>query len=469
MSVDRQALTNALTEAVGAVGVLRGEAIGPAYHEDISHERSGTPWLVLRPASTAEVAECLRLCHRFGQPVVPQGGMTGLVSAGTPADGEIALSTQRLARIEEVDRASATITAQAGVPLQQVQEAADEAGFFFPLDIGSRGSCTVGGNVSTNAGGNRVLRYGMMRDLVVGLEAVLADGTIVDSTLKMTKNNAGYDLKQLFVGSEGTLGVVTRAVLKLHPKPSSQTVAFCSLGDFGQAIELLHFLRAGLAGRLSAFEAMWRNAYELVLATVPRVRAPLAAGSPLYVLVEALGADPDADASAFEHALGEALGKGLVDDVVVGKSPREVRALWEVRDAVSEAVLKLRPILSYDVSMPAGAMDSFARTIIARAASDWPDAKMGLFGHVGDGNLHLVADIGADGTPRAVVDRLVYEATRDARGSISAEHGIGFQKRDWLGHTRSAQEIALMRVLKRALDPKNVLSPGRVLPLDAQA
>lgn len=467
MSVDREALSRALVEAVGRAGVMYSDAIGPAYYEDISHERSGAPWLVLRPATTAEVAACLRLCHRFGQPVVPQGGMTGLVSAGTPADGEIALSTQRLARTEEVDRASATITAQAGVTLQQVQEEAEQAGFFFPLDIGSRGSCTVGGNVSTNAGGNRVLRYGMMRDLVVGLEVVLADGTIVDGTMKMTKNNAGYDLKQLFVGSEGTLGVVTRAVLKLHPKPSSQTVAFGSVGDFARAIGLLHFLKGRLAGRLSAFEAMWRNAYELVLATVPRVRAPLAADRPLYVLVESLGADPDADAYAFEHALGEALEKGLIDDVVVGKSSREVGALWEVRDAVSEAVLKLRPFLSYDVSMPAGAMDAFARTLMERTARDWPGAKMGLFGHIGDGNLHVVTDIGADGTPRSIVDAFVYEATRDARGSISAEHGIGFQKRDWLGHTRSAQEIALMRTLKRALDPKNLLSPGRVLSLDA--
>lgn len=469
MTVNREELTRALAGVLDASGLLRGEAIGPAYSDDISRERCGTPWLVLRPATTAQVSECLRLCHEFGQALVPQGGMTGLVSAGTPADGEIALSTQRMTRIEELDRASATLTVQSGATLQQVQQAADDAGFFFPLDIGSRGSCTVGGNLSTNAGGNRVLRYGMMRDLVLGIEAVLADGTVVDGTHKMTKNNAGYDLKHLFVGSEGTLGVITRAVLRLHPKPLSQVVAFCSVADFASAIELLLFLKGALAGRLSAFEALWRNAYGLILASVPRVRAPLPFGSPLYVLVESLGSDPEADADAFEKAMGTALEKGWVGDIVLGKSSREVRALWEVRDAVSEAVLKLKPFLSYDVSMPVGAMDEFARTIIDRAAAEWPDAKIGLFGHIGDGNLHVVTDIGADGTPRIVVDRFVYEATRAAKGSISAEHGIGFQKREWLGHTRTAQEIALMRLLKRSLDPKNILSPGRVFAGDERA
>jgi len=467
MSDDRTLLAQALASVVGPAGLLRGNEIGPAYHEDISHDRCGRPWMVLRPSSTHEVAECLRLCHSFGQPIVPQGGMTGLVSAGTPEDGEIVLSTQRLARIEEIDRAAAAITAQAGVTLQQVQEAADEAGFFFPLDIGSRGSCTVGGNVSTNAGGNRVLRYGMMRNLVLGLEAVLADGTVIDATHKMTKDNAGYDLKQLFVGSEGTLGVVTRAVLALHPKPSSQAVAFCSVPDFSCAIELLLFLKGALGGRLSAFEALWSNAYALILESVPRVRAPLPVGSPLYVLVESLGSDPRTDVPAFEKALEVALENNWVTDVVIGRSTREMRALWEVRDAVSEAVLKLRPFISYDVSMPVGAMDLFASSIVERTARDWPGAKIGLFGHIGDGNIHIVTDIGADGTPRTVVDEFIYDATRAARGSISAEHGIGFQKRAWIGHTRSPQEIALMRAIKRTLDPDCLLSRGRIFPIDA--
>lgn len=463
--VDQDALHQALVRVLGAAGVLEGDDIGPAYFEDISHERSGRPWLVLRPSSTAEVARCLQLCHRHGQAVVPQGGMTGLVSAGVPIDGEVVLSTQRLARIEEVDASNATITAQAGVTLQQVQEAADAAGYFFPLDIGSRGSCTVGGNLSTNAGGNRVLRYGMMRDLVLGLEAVLADGTVIDGTHKMVKNNAGYDLKHLFVGAEGTLGVITRAVLRLYPKPLSQATAFCSLSDFGTGIRLLRYLEGALGGRLSAFEAIWHNAYQLVLDGVPRVRPPLPPTNPFYVLVESLGADPPHDGEQFEQVLHQALAQGLVQDVVVGHSEREVRALWEVRDAVSEAVLKLDPFLSFDVSMPVDCMEPFARDVIERIGARWPEARIGVFGHVGDGNLHLVTDAGGHATPRAVMDELVYDATRAVRGSVSAEHGIGFQKRGWLGYTRSDEEIALMRLLKRSLDPKGILSPGRVVDM----
>ncbi|MGE0800843.1 MAG: FAD-binding oxidoreductase [Lautropia sp.] len=463
----RTGLRDALLGVVGPAGLLEGDAIGAAFHEDIGHERTGRPWLVLRPADTAQVSRCLRLLHEAGQPTVPQGGMTGLVSAGTPADGEVVLSLRRMTAIEEIDGASATLIAQAGTPLQSVQEAADAAGFFYPLDIGSRGSCTVGGNLATNAGGNRVLRYGMARDLVLGLEAVLADGTVLDGMHKMTKNNAGYDLKQLFIGSEGTLGVITRAVLKLHPRPASQAVAFCALPDFGAALSLLGFLRGALGGRLSAFEALWANAYALIIDKVPRVRPPLPPGRPFYLLVESLGADPESDSAAFERSLGQAIERGLVEDAVVATSQREIQELWAVRDAVSEAVLALDPFLSYDVSMPQSSMDDFGRAVIGAIATQFPSARTGVFGHIGDGNIHIVTDGGGRDTPRHRVDSIVYDATRAVRGSVSAEHGIGFQKRQWLGNTRTPQEIAVMRQLKHCLDPKGILSPGRIFPADS--
>ncbi|HEY5900592.1 MAG TPA: FAD-binding oxidoreductase [Burkholderiales bacterium] len=457
-------IIEALKRIVGPKGFLEGADISPAFHHDISGERSGFPSLVLRPASTLEVSAILRLCEGAGQPIVPQGGMTGLVSAGTPAPGEIALSLQRMNSIEDIDEAAATMTVQAGCPLQAVQEAADACGLFFPLDIGSRGTCTIGGNLSTNAGGNRVIRYGMARELTLGVEAVLADGTVLDSLNKMRKNNAGFDLKHLFIGTEGTLGVLTRAVLLLHPKPRSQLVAFCALPGFKAAISLLRLLRSELGGRLSAFEALWQNSYRLVIETVPSVRKPLQAEAPVYVLVEATGTHPAADETAFESALASALENGVVDEVVIARSLTEVHDLWAVRDGISEAVLKLNPFLSYDVSMPVGEMDVFAEFAMTRIARDWPNARVGVFGHIGDGNLHIVTNVGEDGaTPRAVVDELIYGATRRARGSVSAEHGIGFQKRAWLSYSRTPEEIGLMRKLKASLDPKGILSPGRVL------
>jgi FAD/FMN-containing dehydrogenase len=458
-------LIAALKRSVGPGGILEGADISPAYHHDIGGEREGLPRIVLRPASTTEVSAVLALCCAARHPVVPQGGMTGLVSAGTPAPGEIVLSLERMRAIEELDEAAATMTVQAGVPLQVVQEAAEARGLLFPLDIGSRGSCTIGGNLATNAGGNRVIRYGMARDLVLGLEAVLANGTVVGGLNKMRKNNAGYDLKHLFIGSEGTLAVITRAVLRLYPKPRSQCLAFCAVPGFASAIALLRLLEDSLGGRLSAFEALWRNSYRLILDTVPTVRAPLADTAPIYVLVEAMGADAQADQALFEAALGTALDRGLVNEVVLARSVREVRELWAVRDAVSEAALKLHPFLGYDVSMPIDRMESFADRVMKEARRNWPRARIGMFGHIGDGNIHIVTDVGEDGrTPRSRMDELVYGATREVNGSVSAEHGIGFQKKAWLAYSRTPEDIALMRALKATLDPHGILSPGRMLP-----
>ena len=456
-------LIAALKRAVGRAGYLEGADISPAYHLDIGGEREGLPRLVLRPANTAETSAVLALCSEARHPVVPQGGMTGLVSAGTPVPGEIVLSLQRMNAIEALDESAATMTVQAGVPLQAVQEAAEARGLFYPLDIGSRGSCTIGGNLATNAGGNRVIRYGMARDLVLGLEAVLACGTVVGGMNSMRKNNAGFDLKHLFIGSEGTLGVITRAVLRLYPRPRSQCVAFCALPGFASAIALLRMLEDSLGGRLSAFEALWRNSYRLILDSVPAVRAPLPDAAPFYVLVEAMGADEQADQARFEAALGAALDRALVSEVVLARSVREVRELWAVRDAISEAALKLKPYLGYDVSMPIDRMETFADRVTREAGRNWPLARIGLFGHIGDGNVHVVTDVGEDGlTPRSRMDELVYGATREVNGSVSAEHGIGLEKKPYLSVSRSENEIALMRSLKGALDPKGLLNPGKI-------
>jgi len=372
------------------------------------------------------------------------------------------LSLERMRAIEEVDPAAATITVQAGTVLETVQNAADEAGFLFPLDLGGRGSCQVGGNASTNAGGNRVLRYGMMRDLVLGMEAVLADGTVITALNKMIKNNAGYDLKHLFIGSEGTLGVITRLVLKLHPKPLSVSTGIVALKDYQGVLELLRRSRSGFGATLSAFEAMWPEFYHLGTTALGRT-PPIAPNHGLYVLMETMGTDPAADQARFETVIAEAIADGVAADAVVAQSGRETRAFWEIRDCPGEFQRVHWPQVSFDVSIPTGEIGAFVVLCRDELARRWPDTKAVFFGHVADGNLHISVKIASDPSLEHAIDELVYAAVGERKGSISAEHGIGTKKRDFLHYSRSSEEVALMRVLKAALDPKGILNPGKVI------
>ena len=416
----------------------------------------------MRPRSTAEVAAILKLCHAERQPVVPWGGQTGLVD-GTYAEGAIAVSLARMNRIEEIDRAGATMTVEAGCVLQTVCEAADAEGLFFPLDLGARGSATIGGNIATNAGGNRVIRYGMMRELVLGLEVVLADGTIVSSLNHLIKNNAGYDLKQIFIGSEGTLGIVTRAVLRLRPKPVTQNMALLAVDRFEQLPRVLRSLERGLGGMLSAFEVMWEDFYRLVTTPPAHGRPPLPYGHAYYVLVEALGGDPDGDADRFERMLSSELEQGDAADATIAKSKAECDRLWALRDDVLQ-VARNAPIFTFDVSLKIADMDAYVNAVRASLRARWPAATMMVFGHLGDGNLHVIPGVG-DGSraTRKAVEEIVYGTLKG--GSVSAEHGIGLEKRDYLSCSRAPEEIALMRTLKRALDPNGILNPGKVFPL----
>jgi FAD/FMN-containing dehydrogenase len=413
---------------------------------------------IVRPADTEEVAAVLRLCHATGQSVVTHGGRTGVSGGAITTSDDIALSLERLTAIEKVDVANRTMVVQAGVPLQVVQERAQ--------DLGARGSATIGGMVATNAGGNRVIRYGMMRDMVLGLEAVLADGTVVSSLHEVIKNNAGYDLRQLFVGSEGTLGVVTRVVLRLRPKPRSQNTALLTAPDFTSMSSLLSELEASLGGQLSVFEVMWDAYYALSAPTAWHGRsAPFAPGSsPFYVLVEALGGDADGDGTHFAKALDAAHAKGLVVDAVVAHSEQERLNLWTVRDNV-ECLHELDPVFLFDVSLAIGAMPDYVAGMQAALEARWNDPRLIVFGHLGDGNLHVVIAVG-DGSDaaRSAVEEIVYAGIAARGGSISAEHGIGLEKRDKLHFSRGPAEVDLMRTLKHALDPTGILNPGKVLP-----
>ncbi|SDJ82427.1 FAD-binding oxidoreductase [Billgrantia gudaonensis] len=458
------ALLNDIATVVGQGNVLTGADVVTRRVDWLSGEpcRAGA---IVRPADTDELASVMRLCHAARQPVVAHGGLTGLVHGATTAPHELAISLERLSAIEALDPIGGTLTVQAGVPLQRVQEAAEAEGLQFPLDLGARGSCTIGGNIATNAGGVRVIRYGMMRQQVLGLEAVLADGTVVSSLNRMLKNNAGYDLKQLFIGSEGTLGIVTRAVLKLQPRLPSEQTALVACPDFEALTALLRHLGHRLGGALGTFEVMWDNHYRLLTEESGRHAPPLALGAPFYVLVESLGLDPERNAVQFTEALEAALADRLISDAVVAQSATQRDALWAIREDIEGLLQTLAPLFTFDISLPIAEMATYVAELESALARDWPEGRLVVFGHLGDGNLHVSVSVGsAEREVRCAVEHLVYAPLTPLGGSVSAEHGIGLEKRDYLSLSRSPEEIALMRTLKRALDPHHLLNPHKVLP-----
>jgi len=456
-------LLDQLRAAIGADAVTSGPDIEVRHLSDwtVTASADAAPLAVAYPRSTEEVASILRACNAQGVPVVPQGGLTGLVGGATPVAGCVALSLSRMRAVEEVDAAAATMTVQAGVPLQVIQEAADAVGLLFPLDIGSRGSCVIGGNVSTNAGGNRVLRYGMARDLVLGLEAVLADGTVMTSLNKMQKNNAGYDLKHLFIGSEGTLGVVTRLVLRLFPRPASICTAFCALPDYAAVLALLSRARAKLGGALSAFEVIWPEFYHLAT-TDHGVRPPLPAGSPVYVLMDSMGGDQEQDEATFHTLIESAHEDGMVTDAVLAQSVRESRDLWALRDSVVQFQRSFDPHVGFDVSIPIGRMQDFIDDCKAHLSARDATLRSLWFGHIADSNLHICIKKDPHNPTKAEIDDIVYARVRAFDGSVSAEHGIGLLKKRFLGFSRTPEELDIMRRLKTALDPRGILNPGKV-------
>jgi FAD/FMN-containing dehydrogenase len=336
----------------------------------------------------------------------------------------------------------------------------------YPLDIGARGSSTIGGNIATNAGGNRVLRYGMTRDMVLGLEAVLADGTVVSSMNEMIKNNAGYDLKQLFIGTEGSLGVVTRAVLRLREQPRSQETLLVAVDRFEQLPELLKVMDGKLGGTLSAFEVMWNEFYCLVTTEPAQQKPPLDQTYPYYVLIEAMGGDSETDRARLESALAEVFEAGLVRDAVLAENEAQRRELWAMRDDV-EQVNRFDPVFIYDVSMRISKMQEYVDEVNRRLAASFGDYQNFTFGHIGDGNIHFAISAGTDSEAHHEVNCCVYEPLRSIRGSVSAEHGVGLEKKRYLDISRTDEEVRLMRSLKTALDPKGILNPGKIFDVRA--
>jgi FAD/FMN-containing dehydrogenase len=458
-----------LRAAVGEQALLTGERVRECA-VDVQGHVPGASALV-RPRSTAEVASVLRICHARGQPVVPQGGRTNLVEGTISSPDELIISLERMNHIERVDAAGRTMRVEAGVILQRAQEEAERHEMLFPLDLGARGSCTIGGNIATNAGGVRVLRFGMMRSLVLGIEAVLADGTVLNSLNRMLKNNAGYDLKQLFIGSEGTLGIVTRADLRLFPRPRSVATAFVACRDFASLVRLLAHLDASLGGQLGAFEALWPEYYEITTSERTGHSAVLSRDHGMYGLIETLGSDPEADPARLEQALEAALDKELIVDAVVAKSESERRAIWEPREDVWQVQEQYGVTFNFDVSLAIEDMAPYLAGVRSQVAARFPRGRTFAFGHIADGNLHIIVTPGTAAQEpghdaeeiRTAVEHMVYEPLRAIAGSISAEHGIGLERRMHLSISRTEAEIATMRTLKAALDPKRILNRGKVI------
>ncbi len=472
MSTLDQHLLQALEQVVGEAGLVRDEQRLQSYLSDWRNAYRGKAALVVRPASTEQVAQVVRLCREAGVALVPQGGNTGLCGGSIPDDSgtQVVLSLTRMTQIREVDAGNATITVEAGVLLQRLQEAAAEVGRLFPLSLGAEGSCTVGGNLATNAGGTAVLRYGNMRDLALGLEVVLPDGRIWSGLRGLRKDNTGYDLKHLFIGSEGTLGIITAAVLKLYPAVRSRTTAWVALPSPEAAVALIGRMRALCGDRLTGFELMSRQSVEFVLRHVAGCSELFAEPHPWYVLIELSDTLPEAPlADMLESGLGAAFEEGEALDAVVASSEAQVAALWKLREGISEAQNHEGPSLKHDISVPVSSIPAFIAQTDERLQQAFPGVRIVAYGHVGDGNLHynISKPLGSEDAPfkaqAEAIMQLIYDVTAAFDGSISAEHGIGQAKREAARHYKDPLELELMRSLKGALDPTGLMNPGKLL------
>ncbi len=471
-TAELDALKQRLVEALGNKAVVsETEAMAPFLAEQRGRYQGVAPFVV-RPASTAEVATAVRLCAEAGVPVVPQGGNTGLVAGGIPfaEDGAVLLSLGRLNRIREVNATDYSITVEAGCILQQVQEAAERADRLFPLSLGAEGSCQIGGNLSTNAGGVHVLRYGNARDLVLGLEVVLPDGRIWDGLRALRKDNTGYALKHLFVGAEGTLGIITAACLKLFPRPAETAVAFVAVRDPAAAVELLGRSRAATGDRVNAFELIPRIGLDFALKHVAGIEDPLQEPSAWYVLVELASGRADGTLREnLEDFLATAVEDGLVSDAALAANQRQAQAFWAIREGMVEAQKFEGGSIKHDVSVAVSKVPDFIARATALVEEMVPGIRPVSFGHVGDGNVHFNLSQPVDADREAFlarweeVNEAVHELVVEMGGSISAEHGIGRLKLAENARFKSAVELDLMRAVKQALDPRGLMNPGKVI------
>ncbi|WP_382159047.1 FAD-binding oxidoreductase [Hydrogenophaga sp. ANAO-22] len=470
------ALLQALRAAVGPAQVLTHEdpaADLSAWENDWRKRAQGRALAVVRPGSTAEVAAVVRACAQAGAAIVPQGGNTGLVVGSVPDDSgtQVVLSLTRMNAVRAIDGANLTMTVEAGCVLQSLQDAAENAGFLFPLSLAAEGSCTIGGNLATNAGGTQVVRYGNARELCLGLEVVTAQGEVWHGLTGLRKDNTGYDLRDLFIGSEGTLGVITAATLKLYPLPAAQLTAWAAVPTLDAAVALLGLAHQHLGAGLTGFEVMGQFALGLVDKHFPALRVPLWADSPYCVLLENSDSESEEHARGqFERLLETAFEQGLVSDAVVAESLSQARGLWHIRESIPLAQAEEGLNIKHDISIPVSRIPAFCAETDALLQREIPGVRLVNFGHLGDGNLHYNVQAPADRDAKKFlneqetrVNTLVFDAVARYDGSISAEHGVGSLKAAHLPHYKDPVALGLMRAIKQALDPHHLMNPGRVL------
>jgi FAD/FMN-containing dehydrogenase len=465
-------LIETLNAIVGAQHVLTSGDLS-AYEQDWRKRWHGKALAVVRPATTQQVAEVVKACAAAKVSIVPQGGNTGMVVGSVPdASGQqVVLSLQRMNAVRQIDAGNMTVTVEAGCILQNLQDAAEKAGFLFPLSLAAEGSCTIGGNLGTNAGGTQVLRYGNARDLCLGLEVVNAQGDIWSGLSGLRKDNTGYDLRNLMIGSEGTLGIITAATMKLYPLPVASLTAWASLPSLAHAVQLLGLAQKHLASGLTGFEVMGQFALSLVAKHFPQQRVPLWDSAPFCVVLENSDFESEAHArERFDHLMEQALDAGVITDAVVAENLTQAKALWHIRECIPLAQAEEGLNIKHDISIPVSRIPEFVETTDALLKRAIPGVRLVNFGHLGDGNLHynVQCPAGADGkaflqAQEPGVNKLVFDSVLAHGGSISAEHGIGSLKRDELPHYKSAVALDMMRAVKSALDPLGILNPGRVL------
>lgn len=462
VKVEKSPVIERLTEALGEHKIISREQAAERIANVYGKPRRLDVKALLLPESTNDVALILHICNEYKQAVVPQGGLSNVVNSANASPEEIAISLERMNAIKEVNKVNQFVEVEAGVILEHLHEKVKETGFIFPLDLGAKGSCMIGGNIATNAGGLQALRYGVMRNLVLGVEVVLPDGTIINNLNPVLKNNTGYDLKQLFIGSEGTLGIVTRAILKLSPAPAFFSTVFIALENFETSSQLLNRAKIFFGDKLTSFEIIWPPFYHLLTNERSGNKKVIPDHYPLYVLTEITGADRSLH-TQMETFLETALHDHMILDAVFAQQQDDRKQFWQIREKIDHILVEHNPVFTFDISLPISEMEQYVATVDKELKQHFPVLYNYVFGHMGDGNLHLMINCGEGNTDaKDLVEEIVYAPLAGIHSSVSAEHGIGIARKKWLSFSKSPEEIAVMKSIKKVLDPNNIMNPGKI-------